>query len=63
MQRSQLKEALDFFLLRGGDDSVACGHEQIWVADARKIKMNLSEIRKLYKDGWFIDEESWSHFL
>lgn len=39
-------------------------HDVLYVGDARKIKLKLSEIRVLYKWGWRIDKdvERWYFF-
>lgn len=40
------------------------GHDQIWAGDYMKIAkmMTPEEQEKMAQNGWFEDEEAWSHF-
>lgn len=62
MNIHELKEGLDILIAHGADGYCSAGHDIFYAADAHEVKMPLSVIRKLYKLGWFIDEESWAAF-
>ena len=60
-----LKAGLEILMAHGATGyTLAAEHDILYVADARKVKMPLSEIRKLHKLGWHIDSdvESWAAF-
>lgn len=60
MKIEDLKKGIDILMANGAIGyGVESGHDQICLYDARKIKLRLSEIRKLYKLGFIIDDENW----
>lgn len=65
MKIEDLKSGLEILIANGAEGHIiAAEHDIFYGADAHEIKMPLSEIRKLYKLGWFIDSEtdSWAAF-
>ncbi len=45
------------------DFEMAAEHDQIWAGHTDQIKMSSEDLEQMRKMGWFIDMDSWSHYV
>jgi hypothetical protein len=65
MTIKELNDVIAIFNKYGeySNEEFAADHEQIWIGGPNEDELSEADREAVDKMGWFIDEDSWSHFV